>query len=130
WSSVVCSSDLNVSKHANNDTSGAEIKFKVNLPFNRKDVIDQIRDSQDFVPLLISLGWLDDVDDPQQLLDMLHDQQDDNMQRQEKLFGIQAKDSHSDLEVDEGNSNEDDDSSQPATLEGEDENSKKKGAKK
>lgn len=121
---------VNVSKHANNDTSGAEIKFKVNLPFNRKDVIDQIRDSQDFVPLLISLGWLDDVDDPQQLLDMLHDQQDDNMQRQEKLFGIQAKDSHSDLEVDEGNSNEDDDSSQPATLEGEDENSKKKGAKK
>ena len=80
------------------DTSNVSVNFKVNLPFDRKDVIEQIRDSQDFVPLLISLGWLDDVDNPQEVLEMLKDQQAENMERQKELFGVQAERSHADLE--------------------------------
>lgn len=94
---------LNV-KGQNVSTEDVSIKFKVNLPFDRKDVIEQIRDSQEFIPLLVSLGWLDDIDNPQEVLDMLREQQDENVQRQQKLLGIQAENSHSDLddEPDEG----------------------------
>lgn len=89
------------------DTDRINVRFKINLPFDRKDVIDQIRDSQEFVPLLVSLGWLDDVDNPKELLDMLREQQEENIERQAKLLGIQADRSHSELEEGE---NEDDSS--------------------
>lgn len=82
----------------NVSTENVSIKFKVNLPFDRKDVIEQIRDSQEFIPLLISLGWLDDIDNPQEVLEMLRDQQEENIQRQAKMLGIQAENSHSDLD--------------------------------
>lgn len=114
-------------KGANCDTDGTIIKFKVNLPFNRKDVIDQIKDSQDFVPLLVSLGWLDDVDNPQSMLDMLREQQEENMQRQKQLFGITGEDSHSDLEE----LDDEEDTSEPASVqEDEEDEKKKKGGKK
>ena len=97
---------LNV-KGANINTDTINIKFKVNLPFDRKDVIDQINASQDFVPLLISLGWLDDVDNPQELIEMLREQQEANIERQRKLFGVQAQRSHSDLEEEDDDTSDD-----------------------
>lgn len=88
---------LNI-KGQNVDSDGINIKFKVNLPFNRKDVIDQIRDSQDFIPLLISLGWLDDVDNPKEILDLLNQQKEEDMKRAQKAMGVQSEDSHSKLD--------------------------------
>lgn len=101
---------LNV-KGQNVSTENVSIKFKVNLPFDRKDVIDQIRDSQDFIPLLVSLGWLDDIDNPQEVLEMLNQQKEENIQRQAKLLGVQAENSHSDLDDEPGEEDEENDSS-------------------
>ncbi|WP_312541409.1 phage portal protein [Enterococcus sp.] len=82
----------------NVEADDVEVKFKVNLPFNRKDVIEQIKDSQEFIPLLVSLGWLDDIDDPQEVVEMLNQQKEENMKLQAKALGVQASDSHSDLD--------------------------------
>lgn len=46
-----------------------------------------IRDSQEFIPLAISLGWLDDIDDPKEVIEMLNEQKDENMERTKKALG-------------------------------------------
>lgn len=84
----------------NVDTEGTVIRFKPNLPINRSDIIAQIRDSQEFIPLLISLGWLDDIDDPKEVIQMLDEQKEKNIAMQMKAAGVQAEDSHSDLDDD------------------------------
>lgn len=99
---------LNV-KGNNVDAEGAVIKFKPNLPMNRSDIIKQIADSQEFIPLLISLGWLEDIDDPQEVIDMLNQQKEENLKMTQKVMGVQAEDSHSDLE-DESEGDQDDSS--------------------
>lgn len=91
---------LNV-KGNNVDVEGTTIKFKPNLPINRSDIIQQIKDSQEFMPLLISLGWLDDIDNPQEVIDMLKQQKEEDIKLNQKALGVQAEDSHSDLEGDE-----------------------------
>lgn len=80
---------LNVS-NAGVDVSGTKINFKPNLPINKKDIIEMIRDSQEFIPLLISLGWLDDIDDPQEVIEMLNQQKDENTERNNKILGQPA----------------------------------------
>ncbi|EOL45809.1 phage portal protein [Enterococcus caccae] len=80
------------------DAEGAKITFKPNLPINRKDVIDQIKESQEFVPLLISLGWLDDIDDPKEAIELLNEQKEENIKLAQKAAGVQSEDSHSDLD--------------------------------
>ncbi|OTO77285.1 MULTISPECIES: phage portal protein [unclassified Enterococcus] len=85
-------------KGQNVDVDGVTIKFKPNLPINRSEIIKQISESQEFIPLLISLGWLDDIDNPEEVLDMLEEQKTKNMEMQAKALGVQAKDSHSDLD--------------------------------
>lgn len=86
---------LNV-KGANIDVEGTTIKFKPNLPVNRADIIKQISDSQEFIPLLISLGWLDDIDNPKEIIEMLEEQQKKAIELQQKALGTAA--SHDDLE--------------------------------
>lgn len=88
---------LNV-KGQNVDVEGTTIKFKPNLPINRSDIINQIKESQEFIPLLVSLGWLDDIDNPQEVIEMLNQQKEENIKLQAKALGVQAEDSHSDLE--------------------------------
>lgn len=87
---------LNI-KGQNIDVEGITIKFKPNLPINRSDIINQIKESQEFIPLLISLGWLDDIDNPQEVVEMLNQQKEENIKRQAKALGVQSEDSHSDL---------------------------------
>lgn len=100
---------LNV-KGENVDTEGITIKFKPNLPINRSDIINQIKESQEFIPLLISLGWLDDIDNPKEIVEMLNKQKKDNLKLQQEALGTQA--SHNDLE-------EDGDEGDPGTLQDE-----------
>lgn len=88
---------LNV-KGQNVDVEGVTIKFKPNLPINRSDIINQIKESQEFIPLLVSLGWLDDIDNPQEVIEMLNQQKEENLKLQAKALGVQAEDSHSDLD--------------------------------
>lgn len=77
---------LNVSSK-NVDVSGTKINFKPNLPINKKDIIEMIRDSQEFIPLIVSLGWLDDIDDPKEVIEMLNEQKDENVERNQKALG-------------------------------------------
>ena len=88
-------------KGQNVDAEGAVIKFKPNLPINKSDIIQQIRDSQEFIPLLVSLGWLDDIDNPQEIIDMMNKQKEEDIKWNQKAMGVQAEDSHSDLEDDD-----------------------------
>lgn len=97
---------LNV-KGQNVDVEGTTIKFKPNLPINRSDIINQIKESQEFIPLLISLGWLDDIDNPQEVVEMLNQQKEENMKLQAKALGVQAEDSHSELDNEPGEGKED-----------------------
>ena len=83
------------------DVEDTKITFKPNLPINRKDVIEQIRDSQGFVPLLISLGWLDDIDDPEETLKLLGEQKEKEIELQKKAMGVANEHSHSDSEEDD-----------------------------
>lgn len=91
---------LNV-KGNNVDAEGTIIKFKPNLPINRSDIIKQISESREFIPLLISLGWLDDIDNPEEVLDMLNEQKEEDIRRAARAMGVQSEDSHSDLEESE-----------------------------
>lgn len=90
------------------DVTGTKINFKPNLPINKKDIIEMIRDSQEFMPLAISLGWLDDIDDPQEVVEMLDEQKKKAIKFNQSMMGTQSEDSHTYLD-DEGD--EDDDSS-------------------
>ncbi|MCH4169396.1 MAG: phage portal protein [Streptococcaceae bacterium] len=87
---------LNV-KGQNVDAEGTVIKFKPNLPINRADIIQQIRDSQEFIPLLVSLGWLDDIDNPQEVIDMLNNQKEEQLKLTQKALGDLGN-SHSDID--------------------------------
>lgn len=71
----------------NVDVSGTKVNFKPNLPMNKKEIIEMIRDSQEFVPLILSLGWLDEFDDPKEVIEMLNEQKDENMERTQKALG-------------------------------------------
>lgn len=81
------------------DVEGVKITFKPNLPINRSDIIKQISDSQEFIPLLVSLGWLDDIDDPEEILEMLRAQKEEEIKLNQKAMG--TANSHSDVEMEE-----------------------------
>ena len=74
------------------DTTGAEIKFKPNIPINQTEIIQQIRDSQDFVPLVTSLKWLPDIDDPVEQIDLLNRQKEQAIKLNQTMLGQQASD--------------------------------------
>lgn len=97
---------LNV-KGQNVDVEGTTIKFKPHLPVNRSDIIKQIGDSQEFIPLLISLGWLDDIDNPQEILDLLQQQKEKDIELAKKAIGQTS--SHNNID-DEPEEDEDDNS--------------------
>lgn len=86
------------------NVDGIKITFKPNLPIDRSDIIQQIRDSQEFIPLLTSLGWLDDIDDPKETLEMLRKQKEEEIAINQRAFGVMNEHSHSDLEEDEDDS--------------------------
>lgn len=69
------------------DVSGTKVNFKPNLPINKKEIIEMIRDSQEFIPLLVSLGWLDDIDDPKEVIDMLQEQKEQAVELNKKAIG-------------------------------------------
>lgn len=88
------------------EVKGTKVNFKPNLPINKKDVIEMIRDSLDFVPLAISLGWLDDIDDPEEVIEMLNEQIERNIEMNKKAFG---EHSHSELDDEPSHEGENED---------------------
>ncbi|SKA13951.1 phage portal protein, SPP1 family [Pilibacter termitis] len=88
---------LNVKNGINLNLSTLKIQMKPNLPVNLSEIIQNINNSQEFIPLIHSLGWLPDVDNPQELIEQLNEQKMNNMERQMELIGS----SHDDIEKDE-----------------------------
>ncbi|WP_236671750.1 phage portal protein [Enterococcus sp. BWB1-3] len=90
------------------DVEGTMIRFKPYLPINRSDIINQIKESQEFIPLLISLGWLDDIDNPEEVMEMLKKQKEAEIQLNRKAYGIAAEGSHSNVDDPLGEDGEND----------------------
>lgn len=81
---------LNVQSTGEVDVTGTKINIKANLPINTSEVISMIQASLEFVPLMISLGWLPDIDDPEEILEMLYDQKERETEMNLKALGNQA----------------------------------------
>ena len=69
------------------DSTGVVITIKPNLPINLLELIQQIRDSQDFIPLEHSLAWLPDVPRPKELIQKLLTQQRQQAELNRVLLG-------------------------------------------
>ena len=93
------------------DISGVKIKLKPNLPINTSDIINQIVTAYNagILPLKILLSWLPDIDDVDEVIETLNLEKEAKLELQKKVMGVQAEDSHSDL--DEPPEEEDDDQS-------------------
>lgn len=83
---------LNVKSSANVDPKGAKINIKANLPINTAEVINMIKASLEFIPLLTSLGWLPDIDDPKETLEMLYAQKAMEAEIAAKAMGAPSND--------------------------------------
>ena len=93
------------------DAQGTKIKLKPNLPVNTSDIINQIVSAYQagILPLKVLLGWLPDIDDVDEVLKQLHLEKEEAIVMNQKALGVQAEDSHSDLD-DEPEEDEEDES--------------------
>ena len=82
------------------DAQGTKIKLKPNLPVNTSDIINQIVSAYQagILPLKVLLGWLPDIDDVDEVLKQLHLEKEEAIVMNQKALGVQAEDSHSDLD--------------------------------
>lgn len=85
------------------DITGTKIKIKPNLPINTSDIIEQIVNLVDLLPLETLLSWLPDIDDPGEEIAKLIAEREERIRLNQKAMG--TMNSHSDVETDE----EDDD---------------------
>ena len=82
------------------DVTGVTIKLKPNLPINTSDIINQIVLSYNagILPLKVLLGWLPDINDVDKVIEQLNFEKEEKIELQKKAMGVQAGDSHSDLD--------------------------------
>ncbi|MDG4961503.1 phage portal protein [Pseudolactococcus raffinolactis] len=87
------------------DIDGVKIKLKPNLPINTTDIVAQIVQAHQagILPLKVLLTWLPDIDNVEEVLDQLQAEKEEAIELNQKVMGVQADDSHSDLEDDEDN---------------------------
>lgn len=82
------------------DVSGVEIKLKPNLPINTSDTINQIVAAYNagILPLRFLLTWLPDISNVDEVINQLNLEKEEKIALQQKALGVQADDSHSDLD--------------------------------
>lgn len=87
------------------DIDGVKIKLKPNLPINTTDIVAQIVQAHQagILPLKVLLTWLPDIDNVDEVLEQLQAEKEEAIELNQKAMGVQADDSHSDLEDDEDN---------------------------
>jgi SPP1 family phage portal protein len=92
------------------DTSKIKIGMKASLPINTAELIDTIDKARAFLPLVKLVGWIPEVDNPKEWLDMLDAQREEDMKRQQSALGL----SHSDIDNDgdDGKGEDGDDNTQ------------------
>ncbi len=74
------------------DCTGANITINPNIPVNMSNIIDNIKNAEGVIPQLIALGWLPGTNDPQELVDMLNKEKEDNINLQQKALSSQEPD--------------------------------------
>ena len=74
------------------DCTGANITINPNIPVNMSNIIDNIKNAEGVIPQLIALGWLPGTNDPQELVDMLNKEKEDNISLQQKALASQEPD--------------------------------------
>lgn len=84
----------------NVDIDGIKIKLKPNLPINTTDIVNQIVQAHQagVLPLKVLLSWLPDIDNVNEVLEQLQEEKEQAIELNQKVMGVQAEDSHSDLE--------------------------------
>ena len=82
------------------DIDGIKIKLKPNLPINTTDIVNQIVQAHQagILPLKTLLTWLPDIDNVDEVLGQLQEEKEQAIELNQKAMGVQAEDSHSDLE--------------------------------
>jgi phage portal protein, SPP1 family len=82
------------------DIDGIKIKLKPNLPINTTDIVNQIVQAHQagILPLKTLLTWLPDIDNVDEVLEQLQEEKEQAIELNQKAMGVQAEDSHSDLE--------------------------------
>lgn len=85
------------------DIDGIKVKLKPNLPINTTDIVNQIVQAHQagILPLKTLLTWLPDIDNVDEVLEQLKEEKEQAIELNQKAMGVQAEDSHSDLEDDE-----------------------------
>jgi SPP1 family phage portal protein len=85
------------------DIKSVEIKMKPFIPTNLSEVISNIAASQDFIPLAFSLGWLPDVDNPDELIEQMSVQKAENIAENQAMLGVPNANLEEGAEDDKGN---------------------------
>lgn len=90
---------LNIS-NTSIDIDGIKIKLKPNLPINTTDIVNQIVQAHQagILPLKVLLTWLPDIDNVDEVIEQLQKEKEEAIEMSKKAMGVQADDSHSDLE--------------------------------
>ena len=124
------------------DIAGIKIKLKENLPVNTTDIVNQIVQAHQagILPLKVLLTWLPDIDNVDEVLEQLKEEKEDAIELNQKAMGIQAGDSHSNLDdppdeneeenQDDNNNQSDNQTNQKGDQEnGQNKNNKKQNSK-
>ncbi|GAX46778.1 phage portal protein [Pseudolactococcus reticulitermitis] len=69
------------------DITNIEIKMTPFIPANLSEIISNISQSQEFIPLQHSLSWLPDVDDPSQIIEQLREQKAESIEVNQQILG-------------------------------------------
>ncbi|WP_205272302.1 phage portal protein [Lactococcus taiwanensis] len=85
------------------DIDAIKIKLKPNLPINTTDIVNQIVQAHQagILPLKVLLSWLPDIDNVDEVIEQLQEEKEEAIEMNQKAMGVQAEDSHSNLNDDE-----------------------------
>ncbi|MEY8514486.1 phage portal protein [Lactococcus taiwanensis] len=85
------------------DIDAIKIKLKPNLPINTTDIVNQIVQAHQagILPLKVLLSWLPDIDNVDEVIEQLQEEKEEAIEMNQKVMGVQAEDSLSDLDDNE-----------------------------
>ncbi|WP_143463234.1 phage portal protein [Levilactobacillus enshiensis] len=78
------------------DVSSVKVRITPNIPVNMTDTITNIKNADGVIPRLVSYSWLPDGYDPQKLIDLMKQQNDEQIANQKKAMGSDESDGNVD----------------------------------
>lgn len=89
------------------DLTGTTIAIAPNIPVNMTDIIANIKNAQGIIPEQVALSWLPGTDNPDELLAMLKQEQQDNIDRQAEAISQMGNQATSDYDEEDMNDDKD-----------------------